>query len=145
MTVEIKSQTRLEKYAGQRKHGSQLHRVEERKLFTRLEGIKKWRLSFHADERIIEKGINATMDDITSTVFNSSIIEYRIVHNDLYDTYDERVILRSKAIVNEEYNLNVVFSLTNRKIVTVWMNHLEDLHDTLDWSIYNENMAVLGA
>lgn len=137
--------TRLKNYAGQRKHGSQLHIVEENKLFTRLKNISKWNLSFHADERIIEKDINATMDDITSTIYNAFIVEYRIVHNDAYDTYDERVILRSNATVNGEYNLNVVFSLTRKTIVTVWMNHIEDLHDTLDWSIYNENMAVVGA
>lgn len=130
------------KYVGKRKHGSQLTQYEKTKLWQRLYSVQEfeWRLSNHALYRIREKGIRATKQDIISTIYHSEIIEYKI--NLIKGEVEERVVLRSKAIVNEEYNLHVVFSLQNKTVVTVWMNHINDRHATLDWSIYDPSMKV---
>lgn len=132
---------------GKRKHISQMNSNETSTIWKRLKNVQEfeWKLVGHALKRLAEKKIKANRYDIISTIYNSEIIEYRIVHNNVTNSHDERVILRSKAIVNEKFNLNAVFSLTNKRIVTVWINHINDRHDTLDWSIYDKNMKVLGA
>lgn len=131
----------LAKYIGQRKHGSQLTKREEEGLWKRLKSIEEWewRISDHALDRLESRGIKATKHDIITTIYNSKIVEYRITKN---KKIEERVVLRSRSIVNDCYNIHVVFSLTDKKIITVWMNHIEDLHETLNWSIYNKNMKV---
>lgn len=134
----------LAEYCGQRKHISQLKGFEHQGLWKRIKAIKEWNILPHTFDRLREKGIRATKKDITSTVFYANIIEYRIIWNKVHRCYDERLILRSKAFVNGRYNLNVVYSLTTKNIVTVWLNHENDKHNTLDWNIYNKDMKVFG-
>lgn len=132
----------MRKYVGKRKHGSQLTQHEKTRLWQRLYSVQEfeWELSDHALDRVEEKGIRATKQDIISTIYHSEIIEYKI--DSVKGKVEERVVLRSKAIVNEEYNLHVVFSLQDKIVVTVWMNHINDRHATLDWSIYDPSMKV---
>lgn len=133
---------------GRRKHVSQMTAREQSVIWKRLKDVQEyeWELIPHALDRLEEKGIRASKQDVISTIYNSSIIEYRIVHNSKVENgIDERVILRSKSVVNDRYNLNVVFSLTTKRIITVWKNHVKDRHKTLDWSIYSSDMEVLGA
>ena len=138
----VENQIEMSEYVGQRKHSSQMSESEKSLVIEKLKSVKAWFMSGHALDRINEKGINATLDDVISTIYNANIIEYKIDYNSRSNRCDERVVLRSRAIANEEYNLNVVYSITNKSIVTVWLNHVEDKHDTLDWSIYSEGMKV---
>ncbi|AZU99010.1 hypothetical protein PQE68_gp095 [Bacillus phage vB_BanS_Sophrita] len=140
------SLTNLKRNSGKRKHGSQLTQDERLGLLKRLKEVREeqWVLIPHALDRLVEKEIRATKEDIVSTIKHCAIIEYRIVYNERRKMYEERVILRAKAMVNRSYNLNVVFSLTTKRIVTVWINHYRDRHATLDWSIYDKDMEVLG-
>ncbi len=132
---------------GKRKHASQMTDREKQIIWKKLKGVQlsAWKPTNHTLERLEEKGIEATIDDLKSTIYNSDIVEYRITYNKRTRQYDERVIVRAKSIVNRCYNLNVVFSITNKKIVTTWINHINDFHTTLDWSIYSEDMQVIGA
>lgn len=132
---------------GKRKHISQMNNNEQALLWRRLNHVQEheWKLTEHTLSRLKEKGIRATRNDIVSTIYNARIIEYRIVHNERYDSIDERVILRANAVVNGSYNLNAVYSLTNQRIITVWLNHVDDLHRTLDMKIYSAEMKVKGA
>lgn len=141
----VQSQSDLSKYVGKRKHGSQMQQEEMSDLWGRLESFDNWNMSVHSLERIASKGIKATYDDIVSTIKNSTIIEYKIDYSASRNRCDERVVLRSNAVVNDKFNLNVVYSITRGAIVTVWINSIDDKHDTLDWSIYDENMKVFGA
>lgn len=140
----VEKQLEMSKYIGKRKHGSQLQQVEIDSIFKRLKSVDSWGMSTHALDRLVEKGIEATYDDIVSTIHNASLIEYKIDYLDRANRCDERVVLRSNAIVNRMYNLHVVYSLVQNRIVTVWMNKVDDLHDTLKWEIYDENMKVFG-
>lgn len=130
------------RWAGKRKHVSQMKAYEEKNLWNRLKRVEDWKVNKHAFDRIKEKGINATREDMISTIFNATMIEYKIDYDKKNNKYDERVVLRAKAIVNKCYNLNVVYSLTDNRIVTVWINHIKDKHETLDWSVYNPKMKV---
>jgi hypothetical protein len=135
----------MNNYIGKRKHGSQLQQEEANIIWKRLKSFDDWVISNHALDRLEEKGIKATKEDIVSTIGNASIIEYKIDYNEKINRCDERVVLRANAIVNNTYNLNVVYSISRGVVVTVWINHLSDRHSTLDWSIYDENMKVFEA
>lgn len=144
MSTVIVNEKEMWKYIGKRKHHLQMTKNERDGLVRRLKGVQKWKIANHALERLEEKGIEATYEDIVSTIYNSTLIEYRIVHNRIADKCEERVVIRSKAVVNRCYNLKVVFSLTTQTIVTVWINHVSDHHGTLNWRIYDKNMKVFG-
>lgn len=138
----VQTQLELGQYAGQRKHWSQLSEQESERINTRLASIKEWEITSHTFDRLREKGINATVKDIVSVIGNASIIEYKIDYNARVNRNEERVVLRANDVVNDYYNLNVVYSLTTNKVITVWINRIDDLHSTLDWSIYNSEMKV---
>lgn len=138
----VEKQIEMSKYVGKRKHSSQLTQDEIDSLHKRLESVSNWGLTVHTLKRLREKGINATYDDIVSTIFNCEIFEYKIDYNKKSNRCQERVVVRSKVLTNGEYNLNVVYNLSNSFIVTVWLNHIDDRHKTLDWSIYDESMKV---
>lgn len=140
----VEEQLEMSKYIGQRKHSSQLTQQETDFLHDRLKAINEWGISTHALDRLVEKKIRATYDDIVSTIYNCEIIEYKIDYDARINRCEERVVVRGKALTNRYYNLNVVYSLTKKCVVTVWLNHINDRHDTLDWSLYNPNMKVFG-
>jgi hypothetical protein len=128
---------------GRKKHESQMSNKEKDYLFTKLRGVKRWGMSTHAVDRITEKGIEVSYNDVVSTIHNSTIIEYHLAK--YQDEKDVRVLLRSNARVNRDYNLHVVFSITRGRVVSVWMNHKDDFHATLDMRDYDKNVKILGA
>lgn len=140
----IEEQLEMSNYINKRKHYSQMSTLEINRTLKRLRDVESWLFTEHALDRMDEKGINATYQDIASTLFNCEILEYKIDYNERKNRCEERVVVRSKTKVNGNYNLNIVFSLTTKKVITVWLNHFWDRHITLDWSIYDENMKVFG-
>lgn len=146
MSIRTKGKFELRHYSGKRKHSSQIKPHEETGLWKRLNSIQEWEWGFidHVFDRLKDKQIMVTKTDIISTINHASIIEYKINYCKRNMGYDERVVLRSKAVANGAYNLNVVYSLTYKQVVTVWLNHIDDRHTTLDWSIYDANMKVFG-
>lgn len=140
----VAEQLEMSKYIGKRKHRSQLTQQEEDSLHRRLEDVENWKMSSHAFDRLEEKGIKATYDDIVSTILNCDLVEYKIDYDSRINRCEERIVVRGRALTNRFYNLNVVYSVTKERVVTVWLNHINDNHSTLDWSIYDENMKVFG-
>lgn len=138
----VARQMEMSLYIGKRKHCSQMNDFEMKSIMDKLENIERWNIRTHALDRIEEKGINATYNDLVSMIDNSSILEYKIDYNQKMNRCEERVLLRANSVVNVKYNLNVVYSITQRAIITVWINEIDDKHETLDWSIYDENMMV---
>ena len=142
-----KTEKGLKRYAGKRKYVSQMSQHEIKGLTNRLKRLNSsgdLTITQHTFDRMIEKGIKVTQKDIISMINNSNIVEYKIDKDRSGDGHTERLVIASKAVVNKCYRLKVVFDLTNRTIVTVWMNHLKDNHATLDWKIYDKNMKVFG-
>jgi hypothetical protein len=127
---------------GKKKHYTHMSNEEKEFLFKQLKGVKNWDISYHALERIEKKGIKATYNDIISTIHNANIIEYHLTKFE--DEKDARILLRSKSLVNKCYNLHVVFSVTRQKVVSVWLNHIDDQHKTVDMRDYNKNVRILG-
>lgn len=143
--MAVKQKQEIFRYVGKRKHGSQLSNLEENGLWKRLKNVEEWEWEIieHALDRLKQKGIQANRQDIISTIHNATLIEYKIDRDDKRQP-DERVVLRSKAIVNRNYNLHAVYSLTNKRIISVWMNKIDDRHATLKWDLYDKNMKVFG-
>ena len=141
----VETQLEMSKYIGKRKHGTQIATDEEIMIWDRLYSISNWSLATHALTRLEEKNINAKYNDIVSVIKNSFIIEYKIDYNKQVNRCNERVVLRSNEVINNHYNLYVVFNLTRKRIVTVWLNRIDDFHDTLNWDLYDGNMKVFCA
>lgn len=139
---------KMEDFIGKRKHCSQMTQFEIDNLYARLRSVEergnKWRIAGHALDRIQQKGIRVGYDDIVSNIHNSNMVEYKIDENRYTGEAEERVVLVSKALVNRCYRFKAVYNLTERRIITVWINHIKDNHSTLDWSIYTEDMPVFG-
>lgn len=137
---------KMKEYIGKRKHSSHMTESEVSGIFKRLKSVEesglKWRMAGHTLDRLTQKGIEADYSDIVSTIHNASIIEYKVDANKFTGEPEERVVLRSKAVVNRRYNLHAVYSLTERRIITVWINHVKDKHATLDWNLYTKEMPV---
>ena len=138
--------TEMFNYVGKRKHVSQMCDKDINSLFKRLKNVERngqtWRMTGHTLKRMDEKGIQVSFEDIVSMIHNADIVEYKIDDNRFSGKPDERVVLVSKFVVNRCYRLKVVYSLTDRRIITVWTNHVKDNHKTLDWSLYTQDMPV---
>lgn len=128
-------------HRGVRKHFSQMSVNEINYLFKRLKSVKNWGVSNHATQRIKEKGIEVTYEDIVSNIHNSMVIEYHVAEH--MGKKDERVLLKSKSIINEVFHFNVVYSITSKRVITTWLNNIDDKHKTLDWSQYDKNVKII--
>lgn len=101
-------------------------------------------IGYHANQMILERPrFNVDIPIIIETIKNSKFYEYKIIREG-DKIVDERVLLRS----NKSYdgsNVVIVYSMKWNKVITVWFNSVDDNHETLDLSIYNEDMQIVGA
>ena len=138
----VQRQIELSNYIGKRKYRSQMTTEEMNTIWSKFKNVEEWGISTHALDRLKQKGIKATYEDIVSMIDNSQIVEYKIDYEKKINRCEERVVLVSNAVVNGCYRLKAVFNFGRQDIVTVWINHLNDNHDTLDWSLYDADMKV---
>ena len=126
-----------------RKHYSQMNTSEIKSLYAKLLSVttKNWRMSYHAEERLVQKRIDASRSRIVDVINHCEIIEYKTVDNGRYTC--ERVIVRDNTLINKNYNLNVVFDVTRGVVISVWLNHVKDRHSTLDMLIYDRELQIL--
>lgn len=126
-----------------RKHYSQMNTSEIKSLYAKLLSVttKNWRMSDHAEERIVQKRIDASRSRIVDVINHCEIIEYKTVDNGRYTC--ERIIVRDTTLTNKNYNLNVVFDVTRGVVISVWLNHIKDRHSTLDMLIYDRELQIL--
>ena len=126
-----------------RKHYSQMNTSEIKSLYAKLLSVttKNWRMSDHAEERLVQKRIDASRSRIVDVINHCEIIEYKTVDNGRYTC--ERVIVRDNTLINKNYNLNVVFDVTRGVVISVWLNHVKDRHSTLDMLIYDRELQIL--
>lgn len=122
-------------YNNMRKHMSQFTEVEKKHLTKRIGKLKNLVLKPHLLERIQEKRIYITHDELAEVLVDFDIIEYRILN------MEERAVIRSRTSFYGR-NYCLVVSLTKDEIVTIWLNNYHDLHNTLDEELYNKKMKV---
>ena len=138
-TSNISTGLKVEK----RKHYSQMNTSEIKSLYAKLLSVttKNWRMSYHAEERLVQKRIDASRSRIVDVINHCEIIEYKTVDNGRYTC--ERVIVRDTNLINKNYNLNVVFDVTRGVVISAWLNHIKDRHSTLDMLIYDRELQIL--
>lgn len=77
---------------------------------------------------------------ICHALLDFNVIEYKKIYNDV-NLVEERSVIRGVDILNGE-SIVIVYSITHRCIVTLWVNSKEDTHKTLDFSLYDKNMEI---
>lgn len=114
---------------------SQFTRAEEAHIRKRVDALKGLRLRSHLIDRIHQKNIYITHEELAYVLIDYDVVEYRI------KDMEERVVIRSReSFYGEDYC--IVVSLTQDDIVTIWKNRSTDLHTTLNETLYNKNMKV---
>lgn len=130
-------------YKKVRKHVSQLSLSEKEEIRKKFKKVKYWEIIDHVNERIVQKEYKITTDDILNVMRNGEIVEYE---QKLYVVDGKMSELLVLTVVREDENgknrLYLVFDITDKKIVTLWINGYEDTHDTLDMGIYSKGLKV---
>lgn len=112
----------------QRKHWVQMSDAEFDRVVAEVKQVRSLELSTHAAERCVEKGIS---DSDIARAFR----KHRVVEAHINDPNDLRVVLRGKPNRNNVC-VCIVISLLHHEVVTVYPNHKDDNHRTIDWGNY---------
>lgn len=94
-------------------------------------------LTYHSYSRFQRKfPVPLTKEEIIEAINTGDFIEYKkIYENNIL--IDKRVVLRKNMKNDSTYDLVLVYSLMKNKIITVWDNHKDDLHRTLNLNKYS--------
>lgn len=131
-------------YKKVRKHVSQMSSKEKDKLREMFKKVKNWEIFSHVNDRIKEKGYTVYVDDVLDLMHKGNIVEYEQKYYFNSGKISHLVVLN---IVREHEGkdkdrLHMVFDMTDKGIVTVWVNDYEDTHETLDMGIYSKGLKV---
>lgn len=86
------------------------------------------------------RDINTYKIMLAQALLDFTPIEFKRIYNGV-NLVEERSVLRGNRLVNRE-SIVLVYSITKRTIITLWVNSLEDMHSTLDMSLYDSNMEI---
>lgn len=133
-----------------RKHFTQMNEQEleivENKIKSSVNGdVNSVNIVPHAFDNLfkrLRKGrdINTYKIMLAQTLIDFTPIEFKRIYNGV-NLVEERSVLRGNRLVNEE-SIVLVYSITHRKIITVWINSLNDMHSTLDTNLYDSEMVI---
>ena len=95
------------------------------------------KLSNHSLQRFKEKfPIPLAKEDLIDSLLSGDFIEYKRIYTNNILT-DKRVVLRKNMKNDSDYDLVLVYSLMDNKIITVWDNRNTDHHYSLDLAKYS--------
>ena len=133
-----------------RKHFTQMNEQEleivKNKIKSSVNGdVNSVNIVPHAFDNLfkrLRKGrdINTYKAMLAQTLIDFTPIEFKRIYNGV-NLVEERSVLRGNRLVNEE-SIVLVYSITQRKIITVWINSLNDMHSTLDTNLYDSEMVI---
>ena len=133
-----------------RKHFTQINEQEleivKNKIKSSVNGdVNSVNIVPHAFDNLfkrLRKGrdINTYKIMLAQTLIDFTPIEFKRIYNGV-NLVEERSVLRGNRLVNEE-SIVLVYSITHRKIITVWINSLNDMHSTLDTNLYDSEMVI---
>ena len=133
-----------------RKHFTQMNEQEleimKNKIKSSVNGdVNSVNIVPHAFDNLfkrLRKGrdINTYKIMLAQTLIDFTPIEFKRIYNGV-NLVEERSVLRGNRLVNEE-SIVLVYSITQRKIITVWINSLNDMHSTLDTNLYDSEMEI---
>lgn len=133
-----------------RKHFTQMNEQEleivKNKIKSSVNGdVNSVNIVPHAFDNLfkrLRKGrdINTYKIMLAQTLIDFTPIEFKRIYNGV-NLVEERSVLRGNRLVNEE-SIVLVYSITHRKIITVWINSLNDMHSNLDTNLYDSEMVI---
>ena len=133
-----------------RKHFTQMNEQElkivKNKIKSSVNGdVNSVNIVPHAFDNLfkrLRKGrdINTYKVMLAQTLIDFTPIEFKRIYNGV-NLVEERSVLRGNRLVNGE-SIVLVYSITKRTIVTLWVNSLDDMHSTLDMSLYDSDMEI---
>ena len=133
-----------------RKHFTQMDEQElkivENKIKNSVKGdVNSVNIIPHAFDNLykrLRKGrdINTYKIMLAQALLDFTSIEFKRIYNGV-NLVEERSVLRGNRLVNGE-SIVLVYSITKRTIVTVWINSLNDMHSTLDTNLYDSEMVI---
>lgn len=142
--VTDKKSSKMYAYKKVRKHVSQMSSNEKDKIRDVFKVIKSWEVFDHVYDRIEEKGYTVTDDDFLRILTKGKIIEYEQKYYYNIKKLNHLVVLQSirKRKGKPIDRMHMVFDITDRGVVSVWINELEDTHETLNLGIYSKGLKV---
>lgn len=132
----------VKKTKGQlKKHASQFTHKEVEQVYSARERVKDlWlkrgiKIGFHLQDKIRNGETKFSYETTMKTMLNSTIVEYNETGA------DKRILLRSHYAVNKEVQC-IVVSLLSGKVITSYLNKVDDVHKTLDLRRYDKNLKI---
>nr|DAH82325.1 MAG TPA: hypothetical protein [Caudoviricetes sp.] len=132
----------VKKTKGQvKKHASQFTHKEVKQLYEAKVSIKDlWlkrgiKIGFHLQDKIRNGETIFSYEMAMETMMYSTIVEYNETGS------DKRILLRSHVSQNGNVQC-IVLSLLSGKIITSYLNKVEDAHKTLDPRRYDKNLKI---
>lgn len=132
----------VKKTKGQvKKHASQFTSKEAKQLYNAKERVKDlWskrgiKISFHLKDKIRNGETKFSYEMTMRTMLNSTIVEYNERGS------DKRILLRSHISHNRNVQC-IVVSLITGKVITSYLNKVDDVHKTLDPRRYDKNLKI---
>lgn len=143
MTEKIISEG-LYAYKKVRKHVSQMSVGEKEKVREMFKQVKTWEIFTHVNHRIREKGYSIKVDDVVQIINEGNIIEYEQKYYIHTKKVAHLLVLQTirKHEDKEDDIMHMVFDMTSKGIVSVWLNDIDDRHHTLDMGIYSKGLKV---
>lgn len=124
--------------AEEKKHIKQMKKEEVRLIREKIKNkydLNNLNISPHYLDRVDENLRGLVLSSyIDRTILKGNIIEYKILRVDDGNVY-ERIVLRDKIAING-FNICLVYEVTTNSLITVWLNHYNDNHTTLNLNKY---------
>lgn len=130
-------------YKKVRKHVSQMNQFEKMSIRKKFNKVKNWTIINHVNDRILEKGYTITTEDILDIIKNGNILEYAQKYYTENKNITEILVLSGvRDFGDHKDRLHLVFDITAEKIITLWINDYDDVHETLNMGIYSKGLKV---
>lgn len=116
-----------------KKHARQMTAAEKNLLQESVKD-KQWQFHPHAKAKMEERG--GIKEDILDVIENGSIVEYH------QRNFMNRILFRGKKAIGKWVPCAVVEPTTST-IITVYWNHVDDHHRTINMKVYNKSIDIL--
>lgn len=128
----------------QKKYYTQMTQEEINYLYNEILKISRLRVQSHMWDKIDKYELDAFfVRNVLDRITKESIIEYNNGRGQ-----ERRVVLEDKRNTIEASDgstmfLTVVIDIDKQCFVTLWVNDINDTHDTIDMKYYNENLKII--
>lgn len=124
-----------------KKAKTMLSKSERKFVSKKIDKIKVAKICPHCKQREFERGVIYGKSEFENEVNWGNLIELQ-----KYEDGTTRYLFRGKKVLHgtEKGDANVVFVVVAGKneVRSCWLNNVNDHHETLDTSIYDENAEI---